>query len=201
MKDPMLKTMAHLPGERLDLGPYLDDFDARFWSVHEAPIWKIERQQDFRQPESPSWLAFSERRWEDSLWLLEDGREGLSQQFAHIKAAGSAVRRVRVVEEPFTPYLHWELHSLRLRAQCGEDIRVISPGRIAPLEKEHPVPEVVTLGTSVTYRLLYNARGVLDGAVRYTDPEVNASCRADIAALHSSGEDLATFFDREVAPL
>lgn len=179
--------------------PYLEDFDTRFWSVRDSVVWKVERQQDFRQPESPSWTACDEGRWEESLRLLEDNRGALRRQFARIAASGSAVRRVRVVEEPLTPYLYWELHSLRLRAQCGEDIRVIGPERIASLEREHPLPEIVTLGTSVTYRILYDERGVLEGAVRYTDPVITSGCRAGIAALHRDGEELASFFTRAVA--
>ncbi|NYH55761.1 hypothetical protein HNR06_005350 [Nocardiopsis arvandica] len=88
---------------------------------------------------------------------------------------------------------------MHLRAQCGEDIRVIGPERIAALEAAGTVPEVVTIGESVTYRLLYDAQGILEGAVRYTDPAVNSGCRADIAALHEDGEDLASFFARAVA--
>lgn len=195
----MLESMARLPGERLDLSAYGEDFSARFGSLRNSTIWKVERQQDFRQPESPSWVAFDGDRWADSLGLIEENRHALKRQFARIAAAGSAVRRVRVVEEPFSPYLYWELHSLHLRAQCGEDIRVIGPDRIAALETVDTVPEVVTLGESVTYRILYDAQGVLEGAVRYTDPVINAGCRADIAALHREGERLASFFAREVA--
>lgn len=195
----MLESMADRPGERLALRPYLEDFDTRFWSVRDSPIWKVERQQDFRQPESASWTAFDEGRWEDSLRLLEDNRPALQRQLDRIAAAGSAIRRVRVVEQRFVPYLFWELHSLRLRAQCGEDIRVIRPERVAALEPGRPLPEIVTLGDALTYRLIYDAQGVLDGAVRYTDPAINAGCRADIAALHRDGEDLESFFAREVA--
>lgn len=195
----MLERMHDLPGEELSLRPYLKEFADRFRAVRNAPVWKIERQQDFDQPESESWVAFSQGREEESLRLLERNRAGLREQFARITAAGSSVRRVRVVEEPLTRYLYWELHSLRLRAQCGERIRVVGPERIASLEEKHRLPEIVTLGESLTYRILYDAQGVLAGAVRYTDPEVNAGCRADIAALHREAEELVAYFDRAVA--
>lgn len=195
----MLESMARLPGERLDLVSYREDFSPRFWSVRNTVIWKVERQQEFRQPESPSWVAFDEDRWEDSQRIMESNRQALEHQFTRIANAGSVVRRVRVVEEPFTPYLYWELHSLHLRAQCGEEIRVIGPERIAALEAAGPVPEIVTLGESVAYRILYDEQGILEGAVRYTDPEINAGCRADIAELYRGGEDLLSYFPREVA--
>ncbi|WP_435108591.1 DUF6879 family protein [Nocardiopsis synnemataformans] len=82
----------------------------------------------------------------------EDNRPALRKESARLAKAGCGVRRVRVVEKPFPAYLLWEPHSLRVRAQRGEDIRVISPGRLASFERDRPVPEVVTLGDEVTYR-------------------------------------------------
>ncbi|NYH55760.1 hypothetical protein HNR06_005349 [Nocardiopsis arvandica] len=102
----MLETVGRLQGEHLALAPYREDFSTRFWSVRNSPIWKVERQQDFRQPESASWAAFDEGRWEESQRLLEENRDALKQQFTRIASAGSAVRRVRIVEKPFTPYLY-----------------------------------------------------------------------------------------------
>lgn len=195
----MLEDLTRLPGETLSLDTYQKDFSARFWAARHSPIWKIERQQEFRQPESASWRAFDEGRLQESWRLLEDNRDNIRRQFARLAEAGSVVRRVRVVEEPFSPYLYWELHSLRLRAQCGEEIHVIGPEPIAPMERAGTIPEVVTIGDSVTYRILYDADGVLEGAVRYTDPAINLGCRADIATFHRGGERLEDFFIREVA--
>lgn len=195
----MLDTIDGLPGDHLDLDPYLDDFDTRLSSLRNADSWKIERQQDFHQPESSSWMAFREGRRDESLRILEGNRSSLKEEFDELARSGCRIRRVRVVDKPFTTYLLWELHSLHLRAQCGEDIRVISPEPVAAFERNGQVPEVVTLGDEAAYKILYDSRGVLQGAVRFTDPAITSSCRSQIARLHEAGEDLKHYFPREVS--
>lgn len=143
-------------------------------------------------------MAFLDGRRDESLRLLEDNRPGLRKEFARLAEAGCRIHRLRVVAKPFPVYLLWELHSLRVRAQCGEDIRVVSPGRLASFERRRPVPEIVTLGDEVTYKIRYDAQGVLEGAVRFTDPAVTARCRSEIAALHKTAEVLEDYFIREV---
>lgn len=194
----MLDTIDSLPGDHLALADYSSDFRNRFRSLRDTDVHKIERQQEFHQPESRSWMAFLEGRRDESLRLLEERRPALREEFARLAQAGCTVRRVRVVEKPFPAYLLWELHSLRVRAQCGEDIRVVSPERLASFERDRHVPEVVTLGDEVAYKILYDERGVLDGAVRFTDPAVTAQCRSEIAALHTTAEALEDYFVREV---
>lgn len=194
----MLDTIDGLSGDRLELDPYLDDFDRRLASLRDTDTWKLERQQDFHQPESASWLAFQEGRHDESIRLLEINRSSLREEFGELARAGCTLRRTRVVEKPFTTYLLWELHSLHLRAQCGEDIRIISPEPLAKWEERGQVPEIVGLGDEVTYKILYDDRGVLQGGVRFTDHATTTRCRAEIAALHRTGEDLKRYFPREV---
>ncbi|MFE9245042.1 DUF6879 family protein [Nocardiopsis sp. NPDC006938] len=194
----MLDTIDSLSGDRLELTPYLDDFDGRVSSLRNTDIWKLERQQDFDQPESASWLAFREGRRAESLELIEKKRSSLRAEFDELARAGCALRRVRVVEKPFTTYLLWELHSLHLRAQCGEDIRIITPEPLAKWEHQAQVPEIVGLGDEVTYKILYDHQGVLQGGVRFTDHALTTRCRAEVAALHEMGEDLTRYFPREV---
>ncbi|MEE2038810.1 hypothetical protein Q8791_16420 [Nocardiopsis sp. CT-R113] len=195
----MLDTIHSLPGDHLDLSDYDEDFDERFSSLRNADAWKLERQQAFHQPESDSWMAFLQDLRGESLRLLEARRPALREQFERLTQAGCAVRRVRVVEKPFPTYLLWELHSLRVRAQCGEDIRVISPDPLAAFERERPVPEIVVLGDTVAYSVLYDAEGVAEGAIRFTDPAVIEGCRSEIAALHRRAEVLEDYFVREVS--
>jgi hypothetical protein len=197
----MLDGIGALAGDRLDLTTYLDDSEDRILGLHDSTVWKFERQQRFRQPESDSWTAFSQGRWAESLRLLEDNRPSVERELASFTRSGSVVKRVRVVEQPLDPYLQWELHSLFLRARCGELIRVIAPHQVPFSETSRTLPEVLTVGEVVTYRILYDDQGVLTGAVRFTDPDVTLGCRTDIAKLYEAGEDLAAFFHREVAPL
>lgn len=195
----MLDVVDKIPGEWLGLNDYLEDFGDRFLEAGTLGVWKLERRQHFRQPESESWTAFSRGEWKEALNLLENNRSNLENEFRDISEAGFDVHRVRVAEEPITPYLQWELHSLHIRAQCGEKIRVISPQQITVLESENPLPEIVTLGKTVMYKLGYDDRGVLGGAERFMDPALVTPCREGIETLHEAGEDLESFFTQNVA--
>jgi len=106
-----------------------------------------------------------------------------------------------VVEPPLTPYLHWELHLLRVRAECGELIRVIGPDHITAYEDTGPVPELITLNDDTVYEIRYDTEGVLEGAVRYVDTATRNRVAARIENLYALGEDIGTFFDRDVAHL
>ncbi|MCC5581271.1 hypothetical protein IMZ11_37275 [Microtetraspora sp. AC03309] len=183
-------------GERLTREGYLGDFDRNFWAIRECDFWKLERRQTFQEPGDDSWEAFSEGDWGTALRLIEERRDALRDYYQRITRSGFRTRRVRVVEEPPTPYLRWELRLLRLRHEYGGSVRVVGPDAIRPMETESPIPEVVTLGEDVMYEVLYNDDGILAGGVRYTDPSLVAECRSIIVALYESGADLSDYFDR-----
>ena len=54
----MLERVAQLPGKELKLDDYFEDFEDRFWRVDSS--WKLERRQEFREPDVPSWAAMAE---------------------------------------------------------------------------------------------------------------------------------------------
>lgn len=196
----MLDHLAQLPGDHLDLDAYNTDFDHHFEGLTDVDALKVERLQTFHQPESASWMTYRAGNVAESLHMLDHDRHTLLEAFNDLAARGSQVRRVRVVQWPITPYLHWELHSLHVRAQCGEHTRIVGADALAHLEIEHIVPEVVTLGEQVTYRIRYTDQGVLEGAVRYLEPRLTNACAAQIHALYEQAEPLTDFFAREITP-
>jgi hypothetical protein len=105
------------------------------------------------------------------------------------------------VEVPINSYLQWELHLLKLRAECGELIRVLTGGQVSAYEADGPLPEMVSLGSSALYHVLYDDAGELTGAVRVTDPSTVDTAAELARRLYEQGEDLSTFFERVVAPL
>lgn len=187
--------------ERMDLADYWPDFDRNFWQVGDPGFWKIERQQHFREPGYDSWEAFAAGDWEESLRLLEASRADLEAQHRRVDESGFSVRRVRVVEEPLTPYLQWELTVLRVREQCGSGIRVVRPDQVASLEASGPVPEIYTLGHAVMYQAIYDETGTLEAARKFTDRDLILRCQRLIADLYAAGEPLADYFERSVAVL
>ncbi|MFJ6212979.1 DUF6879 family protein [Streptomyces sp. NPDC092296] len=188
-------------GDRLDLAAYRADFRDRQWTIDGQDSWKLERRQHFQEPGFPSWDAFARGDWHEALRLIEAERDYLHDFGRENTRRRTTLLRVRVVEQPLTPYLQWELHLLRLRAECGEHIRVVGPEAVRDREGAGPLPERVTLGAGTVYQVLYTEQGALDGAVRFTDPEVTARCREFVRELYEAGEDLVRYVDREVAHL
>jgi hypothetical protein len=188
-------------GTRLSLTDYRADFWATESTIAGQDSWKLERRQHFRQPGSASWEAFARGQWAEALRLIEARRESLMEFGAKTAEKGTDLYRLRVMAEPIIPYLQWELHSLKLRAECGERIQVLPTAAVRRLEDNGELPEVVTLGPSAAYRILYDANGELTGGVKVTDPQAVGRVTRLIRRLYEEGEDLATFFEREVAPL
>ncbi|MGN9768425.1 DUF6879 family protein [Micromonospora sp. SD12] len=197
----MRELLGGDPGELLALDAYWADFEQRFWKTGPPGFWKLERQQTFQEPNDEGWQAFAGGRWQDSLRILEARRPEFEDYYRRIADSGFATRRVRVVQEPLTPYLQWELHVLRLRHVYGGLTRVVGPDRIAGAEMDGPLPEIYTLGTDVMYEAVYDANGVLEAARRWRDPAVVAGCQEFIESLYHDGEPLDEYFARAVAPL
>ncbi|MEV1144429.1 DUF6879 family protein [Micromonospora sp. NPDC049799] len=186
-------------GEPMTRADYLVDFWDRFWTAGGAGVWKLERGQHFREPGYDVWEAFDRGDWAGSLRLLEVDRAQIAAEHRRMRQRGVALSWVRVVERPISAYVRWNLHVLRVRQQCGTDARVVGAGTLAAREAAGPLPELVTVGTSVAYELRYDGDGTLDGAYRHTDPDLVRRCRRAIADLHAAGEPLRGYFLREVA--
>ncbi|MCZ7437724.1 hypothetical protein O7598_15055 [Micromonospora sp. WMMC241] len=189
------------PGELLALDAYWADFEQQFWKTGPPGFWKLERQQTFREPFDEGWQAFAAGRWEESQRILDARRPEFADYYRRIADSGFATRRVRVVEEPLTPYLQWELHVLRLRHEYGGLTRVVGPDRVGATEARGPLPELYTLGGDVMYEAIYDADGVLEAARRWRNPAVVATCQQFIESLYADGEPLDEYFARAVAPL
>ena len=188
-------------GERLTRTAYRSDFAQRDRDVVGRSSWKFERLQHFLELDNPSWEAFRQGAWDKSLALLEGRRERLLRSVQEDQERGNPFYRVRVVQEPVTPYLQWELHSLRVQAQCGRPVRVVQAEAVSPLETAVILPEVVVLGGQTLYEVLYTAEGTLDGGVRFTDTRLAQRWEGFIQELYQEGEDVIDYVDRYVAHL
>lgn len=197
----MLNTVPTFSGTRLTLDEYIDDFGSRFWRIGPSGSWKLERQQTFRELDNPSWEASARGDWEQSITLLQQGRDGVREYQQKLLDHGIESRRVRVVEKPYSPYLVWELNSLLIRHEFGERIRVLPAGELLSVEKGQPLPEILVVGTEVVYRVIYDHTGLAEGAVRSTDPDTVGSWTSFIRHLHEESENLREFFSREIAGL
>ena len=188
-------------GFRLGPDAYVADFDRRFWDIGAEGFWKLERRQTFREPGVRSWELLRDGDWAGSLRLVESQRPEFERHLGRMRAAGFGHHRVRVVEQPVSPYLQWELNVLQIKDECGEDVRVVRAEDVAALESDGPLPELVVLGTDAAYQVLVTADGRPDGALRQTDRAVVDAARSLVQRLHRDGEPLGPFLAREITPL
>ena len=121
--------------------------------------------------------------------------------YRRIEEHGFVTRRVRVVEEPIIPYLQWEMQILRMRDQHGGTVRIVNGDQVADFEREAPLPEIYTLGTTVMYQAVYDDDGVLESARRFVDRDLVARCQRFIQDLFEIGQPLEPFFAERVAVL
>lgn len=185
-------------GARLTVGSYLADFSAQYRLVS-GVFWKLERRQVFREPDVPSWAAAVSGDWDRALRLIEPMRAEVTAEFASVP--GMERRRIRVVETPVSAYLQWEMQVLKMRAEAGEQVKVLDAALVEGRELVCPLPELVILGDAVMYEICYSDDGSLAGAYRIAAPEVVAACADELAGLFGQGEDLGSYFAREIASL
>ncbi|MGW6449771.1 DUF6879 family protein [Lentzea sp. NPDC055074] len=188
-------------GVRLLGDEYFNHFDERFWRIGPTGFWKLERLQHFEEPSDESWVAFDAGDWRRSIALLDERRSALRAHYDRIAASGFTTWRVRVVERPLTEYLQWELHLLRLRDELGGHTRVLPADQVQRFETNRLLPELITLGDDVMYEILYDERGLLEGAILHTGREIVGQCREFVRFLYGQGEPIGTYFEREVATL
>ncbi|WP_433228554.1 DUF6879 family protein [Actinomadura formosensis] len=196
----MLEKIRDIPGDRLDHTAYHAHFGRETADLR-GVVWKLERSQVFREPRDPSWQAFMAGDWQGALDLLEKDREATRSEAVNNAAQGLEIRRVRVVEFPITPYVQWELHALRLLADEGFGLTVLTAEQVASLETRARLPEVLVVGDLVLYEVQYEPDWTPCGARRITAPDVIHAAASEIKALYESGEPFLDFFHREIAPL
>jgi hypothetical protein len=194
---PALDTAWGVPLAQTD---YKRDFRERDAEIQGRDSWKLERRQHFEEDDA-SRDALRRGDWEEALRILEEERADVRAMGEEDARRGSIFRRVRIVEEPLSPYMQWELHSLRLWDECGIPVHVVTANAVAPAEARGELPELVILGGHTMYQVLYTDTGVPDGGIRYTEPALVESWESYIEQLYEHGENIQSYFTRHVAHL
>lgn len=111
--------------ERLDF----DEFQQRFaaaWARLESRFLKLETWQSYLEAEgNTSQEAFNRGDLERARELLRAEAEGESEVYAGIRGRGLEFTRVRLVQEPISDYLRYELMAYGIRSALGENIEVV----------------------------------------------------------------------------
>jgi hypothetical protein len=201
MLDLLAPELPDELGERLTREDYKRDFRERRAAIRDGESWKLERLQHFEETNDDSRQALRQGDWPAVLRLFEAERDALVRRARDEVARGAVSHRIRVVEEPLTPYVQWELHWLRLTAECGHSVRVLPAVAVAAAESKALLPELNLLDGRVLYRVLYAEAGQPDGAIRFTDPGTVRNWAGYLRELYGAAEDVQAYFDRAVADL
>jgi hypothetical protein len=197
----MHELLRGASGERLQYDAYSASFDDDYEQLGEPEFWKLERRQVFQDTTMPSWQAFSRGDWDEAMRLAEALRPEIEEEYRQDAERGTRSWWIKIVEFPLTPYVQWAFQPLRIRAQSGEQMRMVRADQVGKFEKNERLPELVTFGASVMYELIYDEIGNHKGGVRISDRDVVTRCQRFIADLYSLGEDFESFYQREVVNL
>lgn len=184
----------------LDSDAYADDFQAYFDDCRNS-FKKIEYGQTFLEPGNESWEAFNAGDWRKALSLANSRDEEARRYFDALKNSGMEAKRVRLICEPLTGYLVWELNILIGNIELGEQISVLPLRRAEKLVDPAWLDDYVAIDETVAYRVLYNEAGLNAGGERSKDQESIRSVIHAFNLLESQGECLTAYFSREVAHL
>lgn len=117
------------------------DFDSEFhalWSRMKTRFLKLECWQEYQEPNSKSLTAFmcGDTAHADKLLQLEAAQgKSLYEDVARRKIDYT---RIRIIRQPLTPYLRWEMRNYKVRAAMGETIVFIDDSdSMMPLPNEH----------------------------------------------------------------
>lgn len=197
----MLDRLAQLPGTELDFPAYSADFD-REYATLTGVLWKLERHQTFREPGDPSWEAFMAGDWARAMELNEAERPAAAAQVAAERARGVETRRVRVVDDPPSPYVQWEMRYLRLLAEAGDEPRVLPSAEVREWESRYgDLPEVLVFAGRLVYLLRYDGAGEPAGCRRIDEPGAVRGTAEEVAGLYERAEPLLAYVEREIDPL
>ncbi|MFD7894358.1 DUF6879 family protein [Streptomyces sp. NPDC059743] len=189
-------------GVRLVSKDYKRDFRERQAVIHDGASWKLERRQYFEEQNSPSRDALTRGDWQEVLRLFAETRDAIMAKAREYDRRRYTFHRVRIVEQPVTPYVQWELYSLVQQDELGGNrVRIVTAEQVADAEKAQQLPEIVVLGSQTLYNVIYSDNGQPMGAIRFTDQQQVRSWEHYIQSLYKVGEDIASYFAREIAPL
>ncbi|MFI8853574.1 DUF6879 family protein [Streptomyces sp. NPDC053499] len=200
MLDLRAPSLSPEQGEILEDEPYVSDFRARRKAIRNGESWKLERLQHFEE-DSPTRDALRRGDWQEALRLFEARLDEARKTAEDDRRHSSPFRRLRVVEEPLTPYMQWELTWLHMRAEAGHQCRVLQAKEVAPAESDGLLPEIVVLGGKALYEILYSEKGAFERARRFTDPDVVKPWVAFVKEAYAAAEDIQSYFARVVAHL
>lgn len=150
-----------------------DDFRREFRDASRGVtgrVYKLERRQTFQEPGNPSWEAFAAGDMKRALELIEEDRAAQRDFKKIFDDRGAHFYRLRVIEDPLSSYLRWELAHFRLNAEEGEKIYIVNQAMIADLDLRYRLDDYTIFARSLAFFLNYSDDGLFLHADLVSDP-------------------------------
>ena len=120
-------------GERLDLDAFASAF-SHAWARLGKRFLKAECWQSYRENvNSASQRAYERGEHDRAVELLREEAEADRPLYADVRSRGIEFARIRVLRQPLTDYLRYELPAYRIRARMGETTEVVRADPGTPL--------------------------------------------------------------------
>lgn len=120
-------------GERLDLDAFASAF-SHAWARLGKRFLKVECWQSYRENvNSASQRAYEQGEHDRAVELLREEAEADRPLYEDVRSRGIEFARIRVLRQPLTDYLRYELPAYRIRARMGETTEVVRADPGTPL--------------------------------------------------------------------
>jgi hypothetical protein len=107
-----------------------------------------------------------------ALELIEEDRAAQRDFKKIFDDREAAFYRLRVIEDPLSSYLRWELAHFRLNAEEGEKIYIVNQAMIADLDLRYDLTDYTIFDRSLAFFLNYSDDGLFLHADMVSDPAV-----------------------------
>jgi hypothetical protein len=178
----------------LDIGRFYDAF-AHFSAKVTRRIFKLERLQNYGEPDNTSWEEFQRGNVRRSLDLLRELHAKDVKFDIDFFRRGLQFLRVRAVELPLSSYVEWELQAHVVNAQYGETVLVAD---LTNVKQDSPVWNVRDYLLFDTFAVLihdYDSGGNLRGGWMCEENSFLRSCSDLSARLTETSVPLAVFLN------
>ncbi|HEX3568471.1 MAG TPA: hypothetical protein VHT70_02220 [Candidatus Saccharimonadales bacterium] len=109
----------------------------QYWHDMQEEWFKIEVMQDYTgEDDSPSLRAWLAGDKDKSLALIQDATHGgWSKRCKEKSDQGVLMRRIRIIEKPYTPYTEWEIeYYKRINIPGGEQVFIVEKRQTVGLD-------------------------------------------------------------------
>lgn len=192
-------TWALKGSVRLDLDEFQSEF-SRAWPKAGSRFIKLECWQQYREQEaSRSQDEYSRGDIPRTRELLRVEAEADRPLYEDVRRRGIGYARIRLVQQPLTPYLKYELMAYEIRAEMGENIEVVRWGPASRLPDEDNFDFLLfDRHTALIHDYGSGEIGVQTGGWITHDADVIASLEIRAAALRRIAVPLPVFLSNSI---